>query len=68
MIISWQTWSVGLLSLCVLLTRPVALSTLKFSAGGPDDRVSKISEELELSPFEFSPGGPGFNFPGLFSF
>ena len=38
------------------------------SAGGPDDRVSKISEELELSPFEFSPGGPGFNFPGLLSY
>jgi hypothetical protein len=38
-----------------------------FSAGGPDDRVSEISDELELSPLNSRPVGQDL-FPGLFSF
>ena len=37
------------------------------SAGGPDGRVRKISEELELSPLNSRPVGQDL-FPGLFSF
>ena len=35
----------------------MAQSTLKSPAGGPDGRVRKISEELELSPLNSRPVG-----------
>ena len=37
------------------------------SAGGPDDRVSETSDELELSPLNSRLVGQDL-FPGLFSF
>jgi hypothetical protein len=53
-IISLQTWVA--LSTCIADAAggPVVFEV---SAGGPDDRVRKISEELELSPLNSRPVG-----------
>ena len=56
-IISLQTWSLGAaLSTCIADAAggPVLFEV---SAGGPDDRVRRISDELELSPLNSRPVG-----------